>query len=361
MSDYCPKRARSRWGYQLNAMFCCITGLLAAFTFQDHPRKPIANHGQSNLRGTSNVALDQSWPGFTLPARVPCLLPRVVLELLEMISWWSQIRLTSQLLWSQEPEDKRLKARYAQSSKDEASRYSLSHGSCVLTGNLAGTWNFKTTVLKRDPAKLIRLQCLKALLNKKGCLTYWDQMQLDFRWPPILGHVLTDRFHEESLHPLQGTNGQSSWSKCGLTVWPAKPAKTVFILSLTRRSISKETKMVPTRRFTFYNIFSLMDPISARHVPNHFHAAKKILGFCFCLAALLWQTQSLAYQQWNHSVHEKMLMCINFGHGCPSLKVNSNPNIKQLLSNKLHLDCFGGLGMVSSLSTSKQLNVVVDR
>ena len=81
-SAYCPKRARSRWGYQLNAIFCCVTGSLAAFTFQ-----PItADQTYVEPQTWHLTSHEQAWPGSTLPARVPCLLLRVVLELLEMLA-----------------------------------------------------------------------------------------------------------------------------------------------------------------------------------------------------------------------------------------------------------------------------------
>ena len=154
-----------------------FTGLLAAFTFQDQPCKPIANRGQSNLWGTSNVALDQWWPGSTLPARVPCLLLRVVLELLEMFqtTWWNQIMLASQLFLSQEPEVKRLKSRswrqVCSIQGFKVSRHSFSCGHAVVAGNLAGTWNFKTTELKKVPAKFTRFQCLVGLFKKRDYMS----------------------------------------------------------------------------------------------------------------------------------------------------------------------------------------------
>ena len=43
----------------------------------------------------------------------------------------------------------------------------------VVTGNLAGTWNFKTIVLKRVSAKSI-IHCLVGLFNKRVYPQNWD-------------------------------------------------------------------------------------------------------------------------------------------------------------------------------------------
>ena len=43
-----------------------------------------------------------------------------------------------------------------------------------MTGNLAGTWNFKTILLKRVSAKSIRFHCLVGLFNKRVYPQNWD-------------------------------------------------------------------------------------------------------------------------------------------------------------------------------------------
>ena len=87
---------------------------------------------------------------------------------------------------SQDPEDKSLKARgwrqVCSIQGFKASRHSFSCSHAVLTGNLAGTWNFKTTELKKVPAKFTRFQCLVGLF-KKGIIRENLDTQREFRGP----------------------------------------------------------------------------------------------------------------------------------------------------------------------------------
>ena len=147
----------------------------------------------------------------------------------------------------------------------------------VVTGNLAGTWKFKTIVLKRVSAKSIRFLCLVGLFNKRVYPQNWDA-NLDFG--TCSNRPIPWREPASTTRNKRAKFMEETWADCRMTGKAGKDRFHSFIDSplifLKRQKWSQHEDL--------HNISSLMDSVSAaRRLPNHFHTTKKILSLAFAL------------------------------------------------------------------------------